>query len=241
MKRRQLVQANGKGNGNGHPAESLTADNLLISPLWKPEADASLEPTAASGEDRVQAIVTMLLLELGLDITSQHFRDTPRRVARFYREFTRGGRVKPAEILKTFRSQNGELIVVSDIQFFSLCPHHLLIYGGKIDFGYIPDGRIVGISKIPRLVQALAARPVVQEDLVSDIADAFMSEVKPLGCTVKAMGKHDCVAARGVRCPQATMITVDRVECFPKIRNMLPSFTRPLGDKSPTYDRNQDS
>jgi GTP cyclohydrolase IA len=78
--------------------------------------------------------------------------------------------------------------VVSDIQFFSLCPHHLLIYGGKIDFGYIPDGRIVGISKIPRLVQALAARPVVQEDLVSDIADAFMSEVKPLGCTVKAMG-----------------------------------------------------
>jgi GTP cyclohydrolase I len=75
-------------------------------------------------------------------------------------------------------------------------------------FGYVPDGRIVGISKITRLMQGLAARLVVQEDLVADIADAFMSVVKPLGCVVKATGKHDCVAARGVRCPEATMTTV---------------------------------
>jgi GTP cyclohydrolase IA len=119
--------------------------------------------------------------------------------------------------------------VVSDIQFFSLCPHHLLIYGGKIDFGYIPDGRIVGISKIPRLVQALAARPVVQEDLVSDIADAFMSEVKPLGCTVKAMGKHDCVAARGVRCPQATMITVASRGVFSQDQKYAAEFYAATG------------
>jgi GTP cyclohydrolase I len=185
--------------------------------------------TALAGEDRLQAIITMLLLELGLDVDSQHFRDTPKRVARFYREFTRGNRVKPADILKTFDSRARELIVVSDIEFFSLCPHHLLIYGGKIDFGYIPDGRIVGISKIPRLVQALAARPVLQEDLVADIADAFMSEVKPLGCAAKITGKHDCVAARGVRCPEATMTTVALRGVFSEDQKYAAEFYQVIG------------
>jgi GTP cyclohydrolase I len=117
----------------------------------------------------------------------------------FYREFTSGFCVRPETILKTFRSETRELVVVSAIDFFSLCPHHLLVYGGKIHFGYIPDGQIVGVSKIPRLVHALAARPIVQEELVSSIADAFMSVVKPSGCIVKAISKHDCVAVRGVR------------------------------------------
>jgi GTP cyclohydrolase I len=119
----------------------------------------------------------MLLSDLGVDVDGQHLRDTPARVARFFREYTRGYHFDPAEILKTFHTRNNGLIVVSDIEFFSLCPHHLLVYGGKMHFGYIPDGRIVGISKIPRLVQGLAARLVVQEDLVADIADAFMSVV----------------------------------------------------------------
>ena len=158
--------------------------------------------------DNLQAIMKLLLSELGVDVDSQHFRDTPARVARFFREYTRGYRLHPEEILKTFKSRNKELIVVSDIEFFSLCPHHLLVYGGKVHFGYVPDGRIVGISKIPRLAQGLAGRMVVQEDLVADIADTFMSVVRPLGCVVKVIGKHDCVAARGVRCPEATMTTL---------------------------------
>jgi GTP cyclohydrolase IA len=166
----------------------------------------------------------MLLAELGFDLMSEHFRDTPKRVARFYREFTRGYRVNPAEILKTFASRNRELIVVSGVEFFSLCPHHLLIYGGKIHFGYVADSRIVGISKIPRLIQALAARAVVQEDLVADIADAFMSVVKPLGCAVKAVAKHDCVAARGVRCTEATMTTVALRGIFSEDQNYAQNF-----------------
>ena len=70
-------------------------------------------------------------------------------------------------------------------------------------FGYVPDGKIVGLSKIPRLIQAMASRPIVQEDLVSEIADAFMSVVRPLGCAVRATGRHDCVAVRGVKCQEA--------------------------------------
>jgi GTP cyclohydrolase I len=197
------------------PSEPRTATNQAV--------------TANPSEDRLESIVAMLLLELGLDISSQHFRDTPKRVAKFYREFTRGSRVKPAEILKTFSSCNRELIVASGIEFFSLCPHHLLIYSGRVDFGYIPDGRIVGISKIPRLVQALAARPIVQEDLVADIAAAFMSEVKPLGCAVKITGKHDCVTARGVRCPEAKMTTVAMRGVFSEEQKYAAEFYQAIG------------
>jgi GTP cyclohydrolase I len=75
-------------------------------------------------------------------------------------------------------------------------------------FGYVPGGKIVGLSKIPRLIQAMASRPIVQEDLVSEIADTFMSVVKPLGCVVRATGRHDCVAVRGVKCHEAQMTTV---------------------------------
>jgi GTP cyclohydrolase I len=75
-------------------------------------------------------------------------------------------------------------------------------------FGYVPGGKIVGLSKIPRLIQAMASRPIVQEDLVSEIADTFMSVVKPLGCVVRTTGRHDCVAVRGVKCHEAQMTTV---------------------------------
>ena len=112
--------------------------------------------------DRLAAIVKLLLLELGVDIDNPTLsRDARTSLARFYREFTRGFCVKPEAILKTFRSEAHELVVVSAIDFFSLCPHHLLVYGGKIHFGYIPNGQIVGVSKIPRLVHAMAARPII--------------------------------------------------------------------------------
>lgn len=126
------MQGNGKSNGHsdGHGPRQSSNDDLLVPQLW-PAAAATLEATASYG-DRLETIITLLLAELGLDVTSQHFRDTPKRVARFYREFTQGNRAKPAEILKTFRSRNNGLIVVSEIEFFSLCPHHLLVYGGKI-------------------------------------------------------------------------------------------------------------
>jgi GTP cyclohydrolase IA len=118
---------------------------------------------------RLESIICDLITELGLDLADQHFAGTPARVARLYRELTRGLRLDPARILKTFDSKHSELIVVSEINFYSLCPHHLLIYRGKMHFGYVPDGKIVGLSKIPRLVQSMAYRPIVQEDLVSEM------------------------------------------------------------------------
>ena len=165
-------------NGNGN--HDLTSVATLEDQLERMPAVALPSvrvEEAALKADRLAEIVELLLLELGLDVGNQHFRETPERVARFYREFTRGLCVRPETILKTFQSDTRELVVVSGIEFFSLCPHHLLVYGGKIHFGYIPNGRIVGMSKIPRLVHALAAQPIVQEELVSDVADAFMAVV----------------------------------------------------------------
>jgi GTP cyclohydrolase I len=176
----------------------------------------------------MEAIVKELLLELGVDIHDQHFRGTPARVARLYRELTQGYRIQPAEILRTFASNHHELIVVSDINFYSLCPHHLLIYRGKMHFGYVPDGKIVGLSKIPRLIQGMAARLIVQEDLVAEIADTFMAQVKPLGCVVRATGRHDCVAVRGVKCHEAAMTTVALRGVFQEKSSLTEEFHQVL-------------
>ena len=178
--------------------------------------------------DRLERIIRDLITELGLDITDQHFEGTPARVARLYRELTRGSRLDPAKILKTFDSKHSELIVVSEINFYSLCPHHLLVYRGKMHFGYVPDGKIVGLSKIPRLIQAMASRPIVQEDLVSEIADSFMSVVKPLGCVARATGRHDCVAVRGVKCHEAQMTTVALRGIFREKPSLVEEFHQVL-------------
>ena len=178
--------------------------------------------------DRLERIIRDLITELGFDITDQHFEGTPARVARLYRELTRGSRMDPAKILKTFDSKHSELIVVSEINFYSLCPHHLLIYRGKMHFGYVPDGKIVGLSKIPRLIQAMASRPIVQEDLVSEIADTFMSVVKPLGCVARATGRHDCVAVRGVKCHEAQMTTVALRGVFRQKPSLVEEFHQVL-------------
>ena len=188
----------------------------------------SLLLTDEAKKDRLERIISDLMTELGLNLTDQHFQGTPARVARLYRELTRGSRLDPAKILKTFDSKHSELIVVSEINFYSLCPHHLLIYRGKMHFGYVPDGKIVGLSKIPRLIQAMASRPIVQEDLVSEIADTFMSVVKPLGCVARATGRHDCVAVRGVKCHEAQMTTVALRGLFREKPSLVEEFHQVL-------------
>ncbi len=217
-------------NGNGNHREGHAALGLEN---WGPDEreqilGASLIRPAS--QDRLEGIIRSLLVEIGINVASEHFRDTPARVARFYREFSLGYSVRPEEILKTFRSRSDSLVIVSHIDFFSLCPHHLLVYGGKLHFAYVPDGQIVGVSKISRLVHALARRAVVQEALVSDIADAFMSVVKPLGCVVKAIGHHDCVAARGVRCPSTVMTTIVKRGIFEEKESLSREFDQMIAE-----------
>jgi len=191
------------------------------------------QPSSRSTSERntkLEEIVTELLKELGVDVRDQHFSGTPGRVARLYRELTKGYRLRPGEILKTFSSKHHELVVVSDINFHSLCPHHMLIYRGKMHLGYIPNGKIVGLSKIPRLIQGMASRLIVQEDLVSEIADTFMREVQPLGCAVRATGRHDCVVVRGVKSPETSMTTVALRGVFQEKPSLTDEFYRIIGE-----------
>lgn len=190
------------------PCPALPYPEATIPGLANSYAPEGSRPGDPAQNHRLETIIKELLVELGADIHDQHFRGTPARVARLYRELTQGYRIRPEDVLRTFNSTHHELVVVSDINFYSLCPHHLLIYRGKMHFGYVPDGKIVGLSKIPRLIQGMAARLIVQEDLVSEIADTFMAHVNPLGCVVKATGRHDCMAVRGVKCHEASMTTV---------------------------------
>jgi GTP cyclohydrolase I len=206
------------------PRPAATFPESLMIANAPGSAVAVLGTAPSAMNHRLEEIVRELLIELGVDVHDQHFRRTPARVARLYRELTQGYRVQPVEILTTFTSNHHELIVVSDINFYSLCPHHLLIYRGKMHFGYVPDGRIVGLSKIPRLIQGMAARLVVQEDLVSEIADTFMAQVKPLGCVVRATGRHDCVAVRGVKCHEAAMTTVALRGVFQEKSSLTEEF-----------------
>ena len=202
--------------------------SVMLESEIQQDRSMALVLTDETRTDRLEIIIGDLMKELGLDLTDQHFEGTPARVARLYRELTRGFRVDPAKILKTFDSKYSELIVISEINFYSLCPHHLLIYRGKMHFGYVPDGKIVGLSKIPRLIQAMASRPIVQEDLVSEIADTFMSVVKPLGCVARATGRHDCVAVRGVKCHEAQMTTVALRGLFREKPSLVEEFHQVL-------------
>jgi len=206
------------------PAMDVTSMKVLAQQNGvKPHTDS------LPGQDlRLEGILRDLLTELGVDVREQHFRETPRRVARLYRELTRGYHANPAEILKTFTSPHRELVVVSGMSFQSLCPHHMLIYRGRMHLGYVPDGKIVGLSKIPRLIRALSARLIVQEELVAEIADAFMEHVQPLGCVVQASGTHDCVAVRGVRSAETSMTTVVPRGVFQDQPHLMEEFHRSI-------------
>ena len=138
-----------------------------------------------------------------------HVQDTPQRFIKSLKEYFSGVHITPQSILRTdFDHENyNEMILVKNIQFVSFCAHHLIPFMGKVHFGYIPDKRIVGLSKIPGLVEALSHRPQVQERLTQQIADNFNYIVKPKGCGVVIEATHMCMAIRGVKKENALTVT----------------------------------
>lgn len=145
-------------------------------------------------------------------ISLDHIQETPGRVVKMYRELFAGCYYDPKEVLrKGFSDQKyDEMVYVTDISFVSMCAHHWAPFMGKVHFAYIPDGKIVGLSKIPRMVEILSRRPQVQEKLTQEIADIFMEVVKPKGCGVMAEAIHLCMAIRGIRKASRTKTTALR-------------------------------
>lgn len=150
---------------------------------------------------RIEDAVREILIAIGEDPDRDGLVRTPTRVAQAYAELFAGLRVDPAEVLTTtFEANHEELVLVRDIEVFSLCEHHLLPFHGKAHLGYIPgaDGRITGLSKLARLVDVYARRPQVQERLTAQIADRLMDQLAPRGVICVLECEHMCMAMRGI-------------------------------------------
>jgi GTP cyclohydrolase I len=160
------------------------------------------------GADMEHAVRT-LLNEIGEDATRQGLVDTPARVRRMYAELTEGYRTDPDDLINgaCFDVDYDEMVVVRDIEFFSLCEHHLLPFIGKAHVGYLPRGRVIGLSKIPRIVDMYAHRLQLQERLTVQVADFLTERLEPKGVACVVEATHMCTMMRGVRKQEATMVT----------------------------------
>jgi GTP cyclohydrolase I len=158
--------------------------------------------------ERAEMAVRDLLMALGEDPDREGLADTPRRVAKMYRELFSGVAADPAVHLKrVFDEQYDEVVLLRDIDFHSLCEHHLLPFHGRAHVAYLPNGRVVGLSKLARTVDAFARRPQVQERMTCQIADALMEHLVPKGVVVVVEAEHMCMRMRGVQKPNGTMVT----------------------------------
>ena len=157
---------------------------------------------------RIERAVREILLAVGENPDREGLLETPARVARSYVELMSGLSENPRTHLRTvFHEKYDEVVLLRDIEFNSLCEHHLLPFTGRAHVAYLPDGKVVGLSKLARLVEGYARRPQVQERLTMQIADAVMDELSPIGavCVIEAV--HTCMTIRGVRKPGSVMVT----------------------------------
>lgn len=160
------------------------------------------------GEEAPRDAVVRLIQYIGEDPNRQGLMDTPDRVVRAFREMTQGYHEDPAAILsRTFDDAHDELIVCRGMRFASLCEHHLMPFTGTAAIGYLPDKTVVGLSKLPRLVQCFARRLQIQERMTRQIAEAIVEHLAPQGVGVVIRAKHNCMACRGAVQPDAEMIT----------------------------------
>jgi GTP cyclohydrolase I len=157
---------------------------------------------------RIERAVREILLAIGEDPEREGLARTPGRVARSYAELMAGLREDPRSHLKTvFRERYDEIVLLRDIEFYSLCEHHLLPFMGRAHVAYLPDGKVVGLSKLARLVEGYARRPQVQERLTTQIADAVMEELNAVGAACVIEATHTCMTIRGARKPGSLMVT----------------------------------
>lgn len=168
------------------------------------------EPPARRPVDkaRIEAAVHEILIAVGDDPERPGLRDTPRRIAETYAEIFAGMTANATDVLRVgFDEGHDEMVILRDIPFYSMCEHHLLPFHGIAHVAYIPNGRVVGVSKIARLVDVIARRPQLQERLTCQIADTLMAALQPDGAAVSVEAEHLCMTMRGVKKPGSLMVT----------------------------------
>ncbi len=160
-------------------------------------------------KEKIQAGVKLLLEGIGEDIHREGLIETPERIARMYEEIF-GGMYEDAatHLSKRFHVKNNEMVIEKDIVFYSTCEHHMLPFYGKAHIGYIPDGEVVGLSKLARIVDVFAKRLQLQEQLTAQIADALMDNLAPKGVIVMVEAEHMCMSMRGIKKPGSQTVTI---------------------------------
>jgi len=160
-------------------------------------------------QEEFENAVTKILKLLGEDPKREGLLKTPKRVAKAWEFLTEGYHQDPKEILNQalFSSSNDEMVVVRDIEFYSTCEHHMLPIIGRVHVAYIPDGKVVGLSKIPRIVNVFARRLQIQEQMTEQIADAISDTINPKGVAVVVHARHMCMEMRGVQKINSTTVS----------------------------------
>ncbi len=185
--------------------------DVSSSPLARESADdlkVSSAPSEAVDLPRIQRAVREILLAIGEDPDREGLQDTPARVARMYAELFSGLHEDPRVHLKKFFTEKyDEIVLVRDINFNSMCEHHMLPFTGKAHIGYIPNGKVVGLSKLARVVEVISRRPQVQERMTEAIADLLVAELDVKGVAVVLEATHTCMTVRGVRQPESLCVT----------------------------------
>jgi GTP cyclohydrolase IA len=192
--------------------------------------------TALPDNGEVEQAVRQILVEIGEDPERQGLVGTPGRVRRMYRELTAGYHVDPDRLVNDaiFEVDYSEMVVVKDIPFYSLCEHHLLPFVGQAAVAYIPDGRVIGLSKIPRIVEMYARRLQVQERMTQQIADLLMERLRPRGVGVVVEASHLCAVMRGVRKPGTIMTTSHVLGLFRSSDRTRAEFLSHIERRPPT-------
>jgi GTP cyclohydrolase I len=183
----------------------------------------------------MQDLITSLLIELGEDPSREGLLRTPKRVEKALTFLTSGYRADVDEVLNgaLFSVDYNEMVIVRDIDFYSLCEHHLLPFFGKCHVAYIPNGRVIGLSKIPRLVDIFARRLQLQERMTNQIAETIRTKINPLGVAVVCEGTHLCMAMRGVEKQNSYTITSAMLGAFRDQARTRMEFLELLKLRSP--------
>lgn len=181
-------------------------------------------------KDKIREAVLMLLEGIGENPEREGLKETPDRIARMYEEIlSGGGETAEQPLSKTFHTDSAEMVLEKDIVFYSMCEHHMMPFFGKAHVAYIPDGEVVGLSKLARTVEIYARRLQLQERLTAQIADAMMTYVKCRGVMVMLEAEHMCMTMRGVKKPGSQTVTIAKRGAFEERAELEHTFFSMLG------------
>ena len=181
-------------------------------------------------KQKVEQAIRLLLEGIGEDTEREGLKDTPDRIARMCMEIY-GGLDEEADhhLAKQFEVENNEMVLEKDITFYSMCEHHMLPFYGKVHIAYIPDGKVVGLSKLARTVEVFARRLQLQEQMTAQIADALMENLHPKGVMVLAEAEHMCMTMRGIKKPGSKTVSVVTRGAFEENEKLQNMFFRMIG------------